>query len=393
MTWTAWWILLPVLFLIIRGVRLQAYKEETGETISPGTARTLLQKITLALFLPFLLLLGVETVLDMSGFARDFPPIVFETNEEEVALDPGRVLADPIVLFKFKPGSTYNAERINSLGYRDREVDPIKAPNTLRVICFGDSITAQGRPGYSKILHQHLQEEPPNAQNWEAFNMAVYGYTSQQGLAVFREWGKDLSPDYITAYFGPNDRNLHDRPDHLRMGTRMSPRRAWVMQKFRDKRIGQFVLDLARQQAMKKMQQEAGTPRVPRVPPEEYRKVMRAFVTEAREIGATPILMTAARRDLSPGLIPEHADNLAAVTQRHDDYNDIVREVARELEAPLIDIAELMSGPEFDHVFARDGVHFDSYSSEHHKKPKKQPGLEFIARSIHTKISQLAAKK
>jgi lysophospholipase L1-like esterase len=100
--------------------------------------------------------------------------------------------------------------------------------------------------------------------------------------------------------------------------------------------------------------------------------------------------MTAPRRELSPGLISRgYAESMEAVTKRHDEYNQIVREVAAELNAPLLDLARSLEGPEFDSFFAHDGVHFDSYATEHVQKPDSQPGLEYIADALHQKLKTL----
>jgi lysophospholipase L1-like esterase len=285
----------------------------------------------------------------------------------------------------------YNKVRINSMGYREREIDPVKAPGMKRVICFGDSITAQGRPNYSGILHELLQEDPPDTHEWQAFNMGVYGYTSRQGLAVFREQGKALKPDFITVYFGPNDRNLYDVTDKERMSPVQSGWKAHVAQNFREKRVGQWVIGTATDLAMGRERRLEGIEdKVIRVPPDDYRHVLRRFVLEAREIGAECILMTAARRELNEGLVREgHAVSVEAATQRHDAYNEIVREVAAELNAPLLDVAAELADPAYDSFFAADGVHFDSYATEHLRKPKSQPGLEWIAGQLHQILHDL----
>ena len=393
LTWSAVWILLPLLLLLARRIRRDVLEERGVEIPASGKGCSLLQQISLAMFMPFLLLLGADKFLAINDKSWELPPIIFETNEAEADISKERVLSDPILLFKFNPGTTYNAERINTLGYRDREVEATKAPGTKRVICFGDSITAQGRPGYSQILHGLLQETPPSAHTWEAFNMGVYGYSSRQGLAVFRLQGKALQPDVITAYFGPNDRNLYRIPDVQRMAKKASPVSGWFLENFQEKRIGQFVLHRARENALKRYRAGGTGDRVPRVPPEDYRTVMRAFINEARDIGATPILLTAPRRALDPGLVPEHADDLEAVTKRHDAYNDIVREVTRELDAPLLDLATLLEASEFDHMFSKDGVHFDHYDTEHARKPNTQPGLEFISKALHAKILEVSGNE
>ncbi len=389
-TWTAWWFLGLFLIAFFRFVRREQRKEKGLPPQEPGRVFRGLQQALLAWFVPFLFLFAVENALILAKKSYSVAPILFESPEITADKSGERVLTHPVLLFTFNPGTVYNAETINRMGYREREIDPVKKPGVKRVICLGDSITAQGRPNYSGILHERLKADPPGGGEWEAFNMAVYGYSSRQGLAVFREQAKALKPDYITVYFGPNDRNLYDVPDKLRMAKVISPFRALLTQNFQEKRIGQAVIHFTRKRAMARAKVSQDVTKVPRVPPDDYRYVMRRFVLEAREIGAEAVLMTAPRRELSPGLISRgYAESMEAVTKRHDEYNQIVREVAAELNAPLLDLALSLEGPEFDSFFADDGVHFDSYATEHVQKPDSQPGLEYIADALHQKLKTL----
>jgi len=391
LTWHPAWLILPLGAAAARFVLRDMAREEGGEVAGPGFFERSVSKITLAVFVPFFLFWISEGLLKLAKYERELAPVIFETPEiGEGDTSNKRALPHPVFLFTFNPGTVYNQVEINSMGYREREVDPVKQPGTRRVICFGDSITAQGRPNYSGILHELLQKDPPDGHEWEAFNMGVYGYSSRQGLAVFREQGKALKPDVITVYFGPNDRNLYTVTDKQRMAKVQSGLGAHVSRNFREKRIGQWIIGTATDIAMARADKREGLEdKVMRVPPEDYRHVLRRFVLEAREIGAECILMTAARRELSPGLLSEgHAVSLEAVTARHDAYNEIVREVAAELNAPLLDVAAELAGSEFDSFFADDGVHFDSYATEHVRKPKHQPGLEWIAGRLHQLLKQ-----
>jgi lysophospholipase L1-like esterase len=390
-TWQPWWMLLPLGAGFARFVIRDKAKQEERELAEKGLVEKMASKVMLAVFVPFFLLWSANAVLGLMDYERKLTPIVYKSPEIGEKGSQERALSHPVLLFTFNPGTMYNKVRINKMGYREREIDPEKTPNMKRVICFGDSITAQGRPNYSYLLNEHLQSNPPDDHDWQAFNMGVYGYSSRQGLAVFRLQGKALKPDFITVYFGPNDRNLYAQTDKQRMAKVQGGLKGKVLQKIQDKPLGQLIIGTATDVAMaKSKKQNAVEEKMPRVPPEDYRHVMRSFVLEAREIGAEAILLTAPRRELSLGLVAEgHAKSLEAITRRHDAYNDIVREVAAELNAPLVDLAKEMEGEAFDHMFAEDGIHFDSYATEHVSKPESQPGLEWIAARLHREISEL----
>ncbi len=390
LTWHWGWLFLPI---ILGGIKLfrRESARDAGAEIPPATKQAALgAKISLAVMTPFLAVLAANGVLELRGYNRELPTIEFKTREPNDKVEADRVLNHPVLLFTFNPGTIYNAVEINSLGYREREVNPEKAPGSKRVICLGDSITAQGRPNYSGLLHERLQEEAPSEQPWEAFNMGVYGYSSRQGLAVFRLQAKPLKPDYITVYFGPNDRLLHGQMDKHRMSKTASGATKALLENFQEKPLGQYIIGKSRDLALKRQEDLGVEGKVIRVPHDDYRHVLRRFVLEAREIDAEAILLTAPRRELSPGLLSRgFAISVENQEKRHDEYNEIVREVAAELDAPLLDLAKLMEGDSFDHMFADDGIHFDSYSTEHVAKPETQPGLEFIAEQLHQLIVEL----
>lgn len=394
LTWHPAWLVLPLGAAIARFVLREQAKDSGRPLPKPGPGERAAGKATLALLAPFAAVWAAEGGLAVADFERELPPVLYES--PEIGEDTQeRVLSHPVYLFTFNPGTVYNKVRINSMGFREREVDPEKKPGTARVICFGDSITAQGRPNYSGILHELLRRDPPDSREWEAFNMGVYGYSSRQGLALFRGRGKALAPDFITVYFGPNDRNLYPVTDRERMARVKGGLAGRVLNAFQKKRLGKWVMGMATDRALRRAKREAAVEdKVPRVPPEDYRHVMRRFVIEAREIGAEAILITAPRRELSLGLVSAgHAVSLEAATERHDAYNEIVREVARELDAPLLDLAAEMAGPEFDGMFADDGVHFDHYATEHLRKPESQPGLQTIARRLHDMLVELTSTR
>lgn len=404
-TWNAGWIALPIVLAFVRKVKRDMAKDK-GLPYPPTPALAQLgNKLLLSWVMMFLFVLGIEAVLKLARYERDFPPIVYQVKggDGEVINSREGVVTHPLFIIALTPGKDFRGITVNSLGYREREISPEKAPNTTRVIHLGDSIVAQGRPPFSQLLQQRMDEVPPGEGDWESFHMAVHGYSSSQGLSVFNHQAKGLKPDYVTIYFGPNDRNVarDGRPDSSKIATKAANRTsAYLMEKMQSKRLGQLILgmsqDLARARAASSDTLAEGADEIVfRVAADEYRYNLETMVREARAIDCTPILMTIARRDLSEGLVTsKNAFSVEAATKRHDAYNDIVREVAAEHDVALIDLAKLLAAPESDHFFAPDGVHFDNYSREGEPDADKlpQPGLSFIAEAIHAKIKEIEAK-
>lgn len=318
-----------------------------------------------------------EGALTLIGFKTYVPPILFdggETNEDEGS---SGAIADPDLLWAFRPGVNFHGVPINSMGFREREVDPQKKPGTMRVICMGDSCTAQGMPGYAGYLNQILSYAAPDTNQWEAFNMAVYGYSSLQGLRLFQRAGAELQPDIVTIYFGWNDHWRHEQSDRARMGWRMGSVSGRLINLLQNKRIFMFLLWAIKPEEAKE-RQRTGTGY--RVPEAEYEQVLTEFVEEVKRVGALPILITAPRRSLVPAVVESgHATSMEDAEQAHDRYCEISRQVGEVQQVPVLDLASEFAGTECDAFFKPDGIHF------------QKDGLREVAQSLHALLTNLVA--
>lgn len=354
------------------------------------------KKLVLTLASTYALVAAVEVALTLANFNASLPPVVFQGKDNAGGVTVEDTAPDPDLLYRLIPGTVFQGGLVNSLGFREREVHPEKQPGTVRVICMGDSITAQGLPGYARYLHDRLTNCPPTPQPWEAFNIGVHGYTALQGLRLFQKTGRALAPDFVTLYFGWNDHWLSAATDRQQMGLEMRPLAGRIFNVLRKKRFfGFFVWAMSPVQNLAR--RERGAERVFRVPPGEYRATLTAFVKEIRNAGAVPILITAPSRALSEGIVgKEYARSVAEGLAAHVRYVDITREVARDTGADLLDLASIFAGPECDIYFAGDGIHFDWYFYEDRRTEglppdnPLQPGLARIAEEIDRKLRELA---
>ena len=390
-------LLFPVGFLLLHG--LATYGAESldrarrlGLFRFPIVLRLILMYVSV-----MTTVILAEAVLRHTSMEIRLAPIVLASRQQGVERYHREMLADPDLAWKFEPGSSVYGGRINSLGFRDREVDPVKADGTHRVICFGDSVTAQGQPCYAQYLNDLLTNAPPGGGKWEAFSMGVYGYSSIQGLRLFELRGKQLKPDIVTVSFGRNDHTL-DKADRVRLGVRLSPFTKGVVGFFSQRTIGRLLLHAADRRhvwtAPKDKASKEGEREI-RVPPEDFRNTIREFVKEIRAIGATPILVTAARRAIPYSYVEGQVARSQEEFERgHDEYAQIIRDVAKETGSPLVDLRKTMADPKFDGCFARDAIHLDFYDSEGSMVPgsKEQPGLRFVARSLYEAIQGLYAE-
>lgn len=325
--------------------------------------------------------IGIEGALRLAGVkTASTSPIVIRGEEDldtKTRKGDEKVTVDPELLWRFTPGAMWDGIRVNSLGFRDREVSAQKPVGTKRVIAMGDSCTAQGQPPYSTVLHELLQQTRPTDAPWEAFNTGVFGYSAMQGLRQFQTKVRFLQPDVVTLYYGWNDHWLFTKPDHLRMAVRLHPLHAALMSGLQKKRFYNLLAQTVRPAGSVAVAEDS---RTYRVPPRVYAATLKELVSEIRSVGAVPVLITAPRRDLTPAIVRSgHARSIEEVHRVHAEYVELTRSVAAETGAPLLDLASVMAAPEYDALFSGDGIHFD------------QAGLNFIAQQLHAKLMTLAA--
>lgn len=301
---------------------------------------------------------GAEGALRLAGFEAVLPKIVVRGESGPDGTNRF-MIPDAELRWRLNPGVEYRGRSVNSMGFFDREVEAEKPMGTMRVVCLGDSCTAQGIPPYSGFLHERLQADPPTAAPWEAFNTGVHGYSSAQGLRQFQILGSGLSADVVTIYFGWNDHWLGHQPDSETMGWGMGAVEAEVVDALRDSRLFQAMVHLLKPPPQREWTPTADDETVLRVPPAEYTWILQQLIREIRGLGAVPILMTAPRAEsLTPLLVRNgQTRDLQAVVRLHDEYAALTRRVAADHGVRMLDLAELFSGPESAHLFADDGIH------------------------------------
>ncbi len=385
--WQKTWLLLPILLLCLRITLKRVLRRHMPDLRGLAEAE-LYKKFALLLVTPFLFFVALEQALEMAGFEAHFSPIVVRGDDDTESggnstEGPGLTASDEF-RWQFQPGVVWRGRKVNSLGFLDREVSREKAADTIRVICMGDSITAQGDPPYSGRLHELLQSAPPNEQPWEAFNMAVHGYSSVIGLRLFERRGTQLAPDVVTLYYGWNDHwRGGSMPDRVRLAERTEGRwaksRAAIDQLLQKKRIGQWVLSKVQSRRTQAASQAGG---YLRVPPDEYRETLTQFVAAIRAAGAVPILITAPRTERPAQLLVErgNADSIEELIRLHDQYVDLTRQVAQQENVPLLDLAEEFQTLDKSTLMQADGIHMT------------RAGLDLIAERLHQTLTDLAAQ-
>lgn len=342
------------LLLIVRAV-IAARMRGRDNACAAWLGRACVKKGLLSFSILILALPILDRVLAAKGYEREALPIVLQGDEDWTDSD-ARFEADPNLLWRFKPGTSIHGQPVNSLGFPEREVNPVKMRGTTRVICLGDSCTADGVPPYSTILHGLLTNAPPDDGRWEAFHNGVHGYSVLQGLEQFRHTTRQLKPNIVTIYFGWN---AHWKGQHT------------DAEQFRMRRAGPVV------RAMRGLYRSTrDQERQLRVTAGEYETALTTLVREIRASGATPVMITAPRAaSLSRVIAERQGDPLEEVHALHDRYVELTRKVAAAQDVKLIDAARLVEDHPARHtLFRADGIHL------------RLAGREELARQIYKAI-------
>jgi lysophospholipase L1-like esterase len=186
--------------------------------------------------------------------------------------------------------------------------------------------------------------------------LGVGGWSSYQGLEQLRRDVIPLAPRFVSLYFGWNDHwigfGLRDSEINA-LKTNFLPGLEYS-------RLWQLVFKL---RLALRRRSTGDTPI--RVTPDEFRSHLQQMVRSAREFGIVPILLTAPTSH-EPGreqeLLRERwLPDLDQLVPTHQRYVTIVREVARQEDAPLCDLEARFAKLPFARRRARhfrdDGIH------------------------------------
>lgn len=303
----------------------------------------------------------MEISLRLSGFTfarRDKLDMLSRLHARWVGTED--YVRDSRLLFRLRPGSRVFEENYlaNARGFRGQNFDLRKAPGTVRILCLGNSCTFGLRvPRDADVYPARLQtllEACLPRSRVEVVNAAIPGHSSYQGLRFLKSEAVGYEPDVITVYFGWNDLLWsHDREDKehgyllLKMAALRDVVRVMRVYQLLDWTIC-YLSPAARQRGALALKR--------RVMPADFRANLREIARFAKLKGIPCVLMTGpcllnsqgfpkTFRWLSP---PE--DLFQYTLDDRDQYNQIIRDVAAEMAAPLLDLANIFSASDL-HLF------------------------------------------
>lgn len=114
---------------------------------------------------------------------------------------------DPVLYWKLRPNQDCYTKidrkpvHINSFGTRGPEFQPAKPPNTIRILCLGDSRTfgwglSEGET-YSGGLEQRLKRLVGSRKKIEVINAGVNAWSYAQMRVYFRDTAIRYKPDFV----------------------------------------------------------------------------------------------------------------------------------------------------------------------------------------------------
>jgi lysophospholipase L1-like esterase len=104
--------------------------------------------------------------------------------------------------------------RINSMGLRGGDFSMRPAEGVTRILAFGDSFIFGVLLGENHLFVRHLETllGSSSGQEYEVVNMGVSGYSTDQQLILYREFGRRLAPDLVIHVVCENDIGANARP-------------------------------------------------------------------------------------------------------------------------------------------------------------------------------------
>ncbi len=281
---------------------------------------------------------------------------------------------DPLLGWTQRPGAKvlFLDERLNSRGLRGPDFPDEKRPGTVRIVALGDSCTfnvqfsdvtrkpiplIELEDPFPSILEGMLAPLATPGRRYQVVNGGVLGYSMLQGLRFFRRDVLRWNPDVILVRYVWNDHWAADPAYRIRSEPRSAALR-WIRWQMLRSRFYAFMVRLITTAMGQTLSAHPTDKPVPagdappanalRAPPEEFAFGLRLIVQEARARGVIPILATAPAGVLTEKFRRSEAyapmmrslgyTSAEEVFRVHRRYNAIVRRVAREEHAPLLDL-------------------------------------------------------
>ena len=341
--------------------------------------KSISKKILFATIFTFLLLLLFNALCAIGerfaygAFWGDGRPkgLYIHKNGERPRLAPNAVLA----------GFLYDI-RINSLGFRGKEIqiDKAKTQNTIRIWAIGGSTTfdiyaRNNAQTWPALLEKSLQQEYPNL-NIEVINAGVPGEIYWGSIKDFENYYRDIRPDYVILYHGPNDlRQVSSTPmqnPDAHLSNQKGPTESWLHLLLSNQEWAIIRVLRRTLQPMQPLQPHWKNRTVTPHMIQELEGRVNQMLKAAQQRRVQPILATHALRaqnddkgDLAQSRVAESAQHLQLMPEQvisaFHSYNMMMKKLAKTKNLPIADIRSVV-GPEDENW--GDATHFHFSGSQ-----------------------------
>jgi len=253
-----------------------------------------------------------------------------------------KYVSHPYTVYRLNP----KTPGVNSHGFRDREWAFAKAEGVTRVACLGASTTygfhlRRAEQAYPHMLEQEL--EARTGREFEVMNFGVPAWTSAEILANYIFTVQDFEPDVVVIHLGINDVAPRQRRDfepdysHYRRSfspdTFQPPNRALTQLSA----LYRFLYARTKVRTLQAGLEREDTPRgrvakLDVASAEPFRRNLRSIVEHVLGRDGVVILVTLPHA-------PAEAERWPLKVQGIEQHNQILRELAQETGALLLDLA------------------------------------------------------
>jgi lysophospholipase L1-like esterase len=255
---------------------------------------------------------------------------------------------DPELGWRYRPGAQVALATVNERGLRGPVLPPERAPGRERLLFVGDStcfgIWVELADTFAARASQALAAARGRPVEYEI--AALPGYSSWHARVLVRRLAERQRPDVVVLYVGAH--NDHGRARYYRdaaIPARLARRQA-AWHQVRTLLLLENAADQAWRHWGRKL---VPAERALRVPPDAFADNLRDMLRRTRAAGARALV-------LSPPFSATQLADHPAIPR----YREILRAVAREEGAALLDLQPLFERGDEASLYQRDRVHFSA---------------------------------
>ncbi|MBV8720111.1 MAG: SGNH/GDSL hydrolase family protein [Chloroflexi bacterium] len=274
---------------------------------------------------------------------------------------------DPETGYALLPGFAAGGIRINSLGFRGREIVMPKPGGTYRVVALGDSTTFG--PREAECAYPYALADLLQARDIEVINAGIEGYRTERAQVHLERDVLPLQPDLIIVFIGWDD--LY-QVDPFTDGTESASLQLSPLQRV-------LSWSVAAQTFRRVYYEHLSTPSgallsgpgardrfIETYWPNEYADHLHRIFAAAHAAGADVLALTwptLLDDDMSAWAAsriqyPYYTRSLSELQTLYADYQMTLRAVAASDQVPVIDVAAAFDGLDKTQLFS-DAIHFN----------------------------------